>query len=402
MLRRTLLILTLILTATAFTQTARAGVTVQSGITKVLDPNGGEHVSMVLDSSGSPVIAYYDPVDSDLEFIHCGDPLCNTMTTRTLASAGLVGMYASIQLDSSDRPRIAYQDSTNNAVKIAICADPTCASVSLVTLDSGDIFAGRFADLALTAADHPVVVHATTTAITVAVCGDPVCSSVANHIAVPKTGGLELTETSLALTSQNWPVIAFFQEDNSANNNEDVKLAVCFNPICGSVTVTDIDLTGFHAGHTELVLTDEDLARLTYVQQSGDDDVRAVYCNDLICSNPEITAFEAASSSAYASIALDSEDNLAAAYYTGTLQIRLVTCAEEPPCERRTVDAGLSTPAPPVPVALALDAANNAVIVYEMDGQLRLYREVDTLGNADFELGFSPWTLIARGGGDGR
>jgi hypothetical protein len=80
---------------------------------------------LALNSSGFPVISYFDVNGLDLKLVVCGDPACNTNTITTVASTGFVGHYTSLALNSSDIPFISYYDVTNKDLKLAVCNDAT-------------------------------------------------------------------------------------------------------------------------------------------------------------------------------------------------------------------------------------------------------------------------------------
>jgi len=108
----------------------------------LLTGNVGKYSSLQLDSSGYPVIAYYDDTNDNLKLVHCNDANCagGDESIVIVDSTGNVGSHASLQLDSSGYPVIAYYDDTNGDLKLAHCNDVNCAGgdESISTIDSGN------------------------------------------------------------------------------------------------------------------------------------------------------------------------------------------------------------------------------------------------------------------------
>ena len=77
-----------------------------------------------MNSSGFPVISYYDDTNSDLKLAVCADAACVNKTITTIDSAGRVGEFTSLALNSSGFPVISYYDHTNGSLKLAVIIPP--------------------------------------------------------------------------------------------------------------------------------------------------------------------------------------------------------------------------------------------------------------------------------------
>ncbi len=146
------------------------------------DTNGnvGAYASLALDSSGNPVVAYQDVSNLDLKLLHCGDPTCSTSNTITTPGSGAnVGHYASLELDSSGVPVVSYFDETLTADNLIVlrCGNAVCSSGNSIVSPDGPGRVGEFPSLALDAAGNPVISYYDNTNfdLKVAHCGTPTC-----------------------------------------------------------------------------------------------------------------------------------------------------------------------------------------------------------------------------------
>jgi len=84
----------------------------------------GAYLSMKLDREGHPIISYFDATNSDLKILHCDDQNCvgdESGNIKVLDSSGEVGLYTSLYLDTTGNPVVSYYDFTNGDLKIVHC-----------------------------------------------------------------------------------------------------------------------------------------------------------------------------------------------------------------------------------------------------------------------------------------
>jgi hypothetical protein len=88
----------------------------------------GGFTSLRLDSSGNPVISYLSVVypQGYPKLLHCGDATCTSgNSTSTLDTTGTGGEYTSLRLDSTGNPVVSYYDFVDG-LKLAHCWNPKC------------------------------------------------------------------------------------------------------------------------------------------------------------------------------------------------------------------------------------------------------------------------------------
>jgi hypothetical protein len=115
-------------------------------------------VAMVVRADDRPLIAAYDGNSLDLVLFDCVDTDCNTIQSRTLASAGNTGMQPSMIIRSNGRPLIAYRDVTNGDLRVYDCANANCTSGTDRMVDfMGSV--GAASSIAQNAAGEIVISH---------------------------------------------------------------------------------------------------------------------------------------------------------------------------------------------------------------------------------------------------
>ena len=143
--------------------------------------NVGGFGSLVLDAAGNPVVSYSENKTATLKLLHCGDPNCtadNSITTPY--SVRGIGLSTSLVLDTSGNPVISSYD-TRGDLWVLRCGDPNCIVVDsvispdvvgLVTID------GKHTSLALDAAGNPVVAFfdGINDDLKLLHCGNPTCT----------------------------------------------------------------------------------------------------------------------------------------------------------------------------------------------------------------------------------
>jgi len=338
---------------------------------RFIDTTGDiQHTSLELNSSGNPVISYYDKTTRDLKLAICNDETCAVKTIITVDSVGDIGEYTSLSLNTSGFPVISYYDALNNNTKVAVCNDAECSNPTITAVDStanvtdrsdmvlnssgipvlgyndatngvekvaicnmcmtptltavdspGSV--GPHTSLALKGNGNPVISYVEiNTALKVAVCKDAYCSQ-STRVIVDDTARFEYT--SLALNSSNFPVISYYDADN-----QDLELAICTNRTCTNRTLKTIDSTGLKGKYSSLALNSSGFAVISYYDESAFD-LRLAVCNNADCTNPETFRVDGATSlvGGYTSMVLNSSGFPVISYYSWTgSKLMLAVCTD--------------------------------------------------------------------------
>jgi hypothetical protein len=284
-----------------------------------VDSGTGRNPSLVLDASGFPVIAYgyWGDDQLDLRVAHCGNSTCTAGTTiRTVDAPGDVGYDTSLTLDASGFPVISYYDWGSRELKVAHCGDPTCASGNSVTTVDSLGNTGYHTSLLLDASGFPVVAYGDRggDVLKLVHCGDATCSS-GNTITTVDSGAG--ADPSLVLDASGFPVISYgrFGYDPGF-----LKLVHCGDATCSSGnTITTVDSGGDVGFYTSLALDASGFPLIAYFDR-GNFDLKVVRCGDATCSSGDVvtTVDDTGDVGGDVSLVLDASGNPVIAYHDGT------------------------------------------------------------------------------------
>ena len=268
----------------------------------------GLFTSLVLDSSGNPVISYYDQTNGDLRLLHCTNPDCSgPQAPQSPDTIGDVGRFTSLALDGAGNPVISYYDAVNGDLRLMHCTNPDCSGTQSGRIPDSLDNVGRSTSLVLDAAGNPVISYydVTNGDLRVLHCTNPTCS-LPQSPQSPDTAGDVGQHTSLALDAAGNPVISYFDDTNG-----DLRVLHCTNPDCsGSQNAQSPDRTGRVGLYSSLVLDSAGNPVISY-QDDTNGNLRVLHCTNPNCSGTQrphtlnTTAFDGADSS----LALDSAGN---------------------------------------------------------------------------------------------
>jgi LPXTG-site transpeptidase (sortase) family protein len=252
----------------------------------------GQNTSLALNSSGFPVISYYDATNKDLKVAVCGDATCATKTItpvdgNVVGNLKDVGQFTSLALKSGNIPVISYYDATNGDLKVAVCVDTTCTTKTTTTVDNSTDNVGQYTSLALNSSGFPVISYydVTNKVLKVAVCVDATCTTATTPKTVDSAGDVG-KYTSLALNSSGFPVISYYDATNG-----DLKLAVCTDATCTAPILTPVDSTGNVGYFTSLKLNSSGFPVISYTDASNFD-LKLAVCGNATCTAPILTTVD--------------------------------------------------------------------------------------------------------------
>jgi len=291
------------------------------------DPQAGQWPSVTLDTAGYPVVAYYTTVYDKLKLLHCNDATCAGTETISTPDPGnfLLEFPISMVLDASGNPVIAYTPPYE--LRILHCNDPLCtgADESITVHDSN---AGA-PSMALDASGNPVVAYYKfsggvfgTGQLRVMHCNDPNCAGGGETVTIPD-GGPGIWP-SLKLDASGFPVIAYY----TGSTTRDLKVMHCNDVNCsGTNEATNTPDSNGDVGAQPSLALDGGHPRVSYRDETNGD-LKLLRCNDADCApggDPIVSLDAAADSGERSSLRLDASGYPAVTFDSGS-DLKLLRC----------------------------------------------------------------------------
>lgn len=288
----------------------------------------GQWTSLTLDTSGNPVVSYYDATNKRVKLLHCGDPNCASSNIIGPIDNASVGFGTSVAIDSAGDAAVSYIGDLDVfpylTLKVVRCKDPYCVGLDAnVAAPDPSVPMGGYSSLTLDSIGRPVVSSGGAFGgLYLTYCGTTDCSAANSNTNANSTG---IQWTSIALDSLGKPVVSY------ANGSlGELGLLHCGNANCNSGnSIVDPD-TGNVGQYTSLKLDIFGYPVVSYYDFANQD-LKLMHCNDADCiSSPNIVTIDAVGDvGKWTSLALDSSGNPVISYYDATNgDLKLVRCGD--------------------------------------------------------------------------
>ena len=255
-----------------------------------LDSTGvvGDHTSVAIGVDGLPVVAYRDAtsgdLNADLKILHCGNESCTSGNqTTSVDTPGGVGTDTSLAIGADGLPVVSYKDAVNFDLKILHCGNVACTSGNQATsVDTGPANVGSDTSMAIGADGRPVVSYSDVTNgdLKVLHCGNAACTSGNTAIvADPGPVGAD-TDTSIAVGTDDLPVISYFDLDDG-----NLMILHCGNAACSSGnTSATLDSDGWVGDFSSLAIGTDGFPVVSY-RDGTNGDLKVLHCGDVACTS---------------------------------------------------------------------------------------------------------------------
>jgi len=295
-----------------------------------LDSTGtvGLYTSIAIGTDNFPVISYWDGPSGDLKLVHCTNIDCSSNDTPvTLDSTDFVGQWTSIAIGTDNFPVISYWDGTNEALKLVHCKNISCTGVEGVGFDTpvtldGTEQVGSYTSIAIGTDGFPVISYSddTNSDLKLVHCKNISCTGVEGVIALDSTADFVGQFTSIAIGTDNFPVISYWD-----GTNEALKLVHCTSIDCSSNdTLVTLDSTDIVGQYSSITIGSDNFPVISYLD-STNIALKLVHCTNVSCSGGEGVGFDTpitldptGGGGQYSSIAIGSGDFIVISYFSGS------------------------------------------------------------------------------------
>lgn len=212
----------------------------------------GHYISLAIANNGYPMMAYYNPDKTSLDYALCGDPACSDrakITTTTVDNTADQGQYVSLAVGSDGLPVMSYRDPTFNRLIVTRCFSMLCnGATDGAVLSSGDYAgAGIYSSIEIGVDGFPLVAHRASgiAGLMMFKCNSVGCLSPTSTV-LDTQNSQAGWYPSLAIGADGVPIVAYFTDVG----NGELHFLKCAGYDCGATT-TPIFTGGSNLGTTE-------------------------------------------------------------------------------------------------------------------------------------------------------
>jgi hypothetical protein len=281
-------------------------------IISTIDSTGdtGLYTAIIIGQDGLPVISYLDFTEFVLKVAKCNDAACagGDETLSVVDPRVALGWFTSMTIGPGGFPVISYYDITRADLKVAACNDAACAGgdETVTAVDHADD-AGWDTSIALGTDGFPVISYYQETGgdLKVAKCNDAACTGGDEIITIIDSAGDVGQYTSLAIGADGFPVISYYDVTDG-----DLKLAKCNDASCagGDELITTLDSDGDVGRHSSITVGPGGFPVISYYDATNTA-LKIARCNDTACADGDelIVTLDQGDRGTYCSVTMGSD-----------------------------------------------------------------------------------------------
>jgi prepilin-type N-terminal cleavage/methylation domain-containing protein len=302
--------------------------------------NVGEYSSIVV-RSGFPVISYFDATNADLKVMRCGRPDCSSDNTITAVDTlNSTGQYTSMALGANSMPVISYNYVSGQDLRVVRCSNSACSSGNTITNIDLTGSTGQYTSIAIGSDSLPITSYYGRGKLNIIKCGDSTCS-LGNELTVGDTSSNVGQYSSIKVPPDGLPVVSYYD-----SGTRDLKILKCGNSSCSSGnTITVVDSAGSTGQYTSIAIGSDGFPVVAYYD-STNADLKILKCGNSSCSSGNIiTVVDAAGNvGQHTSIAVPPDGLPVVAYYdVASTDLKILKCGNSSCSSENTIVFGDST-----------------------------------------------------------
>lgn len=254
-------------------------------ITGALHCNEGQKTAVDITPDGKTVVAYFDMYSKTFNLAVYPSSSLSLLRKTTIDGSVMRGLYAAIYAVSNTSVVMSYYDNVNKTLKVARCGIPcTTPTIASISDTEEGLSIGYQTSIAVTAAGNPVIAHTDSAGqyLFLTLCDDPICGTWTNKRIARETS--PTNEISVAVRSDDRPVIAYAAVPNGDLNVQTANVLICADVRCSSTSKVVLDSKGSPGSGIDMKLDATNIPAFSYTDISSGA-LRYARCSDAACSS---------------------------------------------------------------------------------------------------------------------